>query len=807
MIGRRHCAGIFLLCLGTLLLELSLTRVMSVALWYHFGFLVISTALLGFGASGVMLALWRRLREDIALDRALSVLSLVFGVLAVLCFCLLQHIPFDPFNLLNDPRQFWLMPLYLLVVALPFFFAGLALALLFTRGSGVVNRLYAWDLVGAGLGCASIALVMPRFGGAGSIVIAAAISLAAAAVFGWQQARRVALTAATLAIAAVVLAFFANTLLPISITPNKRSPSGKPTLSAWNTFSRIDFFELPPTTARPYNRFTFVFDAGTAFTGMRDLRPDFRTVAAQMTEPGAFESQVAYLGRTKPSVLIIGSGSGSQVLDAVHYGAGPITAIEVNPIINDVITGPLKDRWGGLFDQPGIQLITAEGRSFVRRSRERYDAIISVHTISNSAIASGALSLTENYVLTREAFEDYFDHLTPDGVIYFTRPQSQIARLFATGREALEARGVKDPRAHFYAFGGRPDADPAKARSNTFSAGFLVKLTPFTEAEVRAMDAFLGVDRASGDNARLYTPLDGPADTVYQRLLTTSDVRTVYAAEPHQIQPATDNQPFFNQHTRWRSINAETVRDLFSQGKEGRMALEDRPVAEVTLLVLLAQTIVIAGALIVLPLLRFKRDDLRAPGRGRLLVYFAGLGLGFIFIEVVFLQHFTLFLGQPVYTFAVVLAGLLMFTGLGAHLAGKLAGTPRERLRRVIPWLLIALAATALLTPVVFQAALGLPLVLRIAIALAVIAPLGVLLGMPFPTGLSIVGEEAPGLVPWAWGINGFFTVIGTILALIFAMMIGFVAVLVLAGACYLAAWLALARTGNQATLDRAPRG
>ena len=405
-------------------------------------------------------------------------------------------------------------------------------------------------------------------------------------------------------------------------------------------------------------------------------------------------------------------------------------------------------------------------------------------------------------MLTREAFEDYLDHLSSDGVIYFTRPENQIVRLFATGREVLEARGIKDLRKHFYAFGGRPNADPGKARFNTFFAGFLLKKTPFTDAEVRAIDAFLGVDDEKGEVARLYTPLDAPAGTIYQRLLLAPDVHAIYASEPNQIAPATDNQPFFNQHTRWSNIGWDTIRDLFSQGKMGRMALEDRPVAEVTLIVLLTQTIVVAGAFIMLPLLRFKREDLRAPDRGRMLVYFAGLGLGFIFIEVVFLQHFTLFLGQPVYTFAVVLAGLLMFTGLGAHLAGKLKGTPRERLRRVIPWLLAVLTATALLTPVIFQVALGLPMFLRVVVALAVIAPLGVLLGMPFPTGLSIIGAEAPGLVPWAWGINGFFTVIGTILALMFAMMVGFLAVLIMAGACYLAAWLALAwscpKQGNQ---------
>jgi hypothetical protein len=686
VIGRRHFVGIFLLCFATLLLELALTRVLSVTLWYHFGFLVISTALLGFGASGVTLALWRGLREEAPLDRTLAILVLLFGVLVVACFWVQQRLPFDPFNLLTDARQFWLMPLYFLVVALPFYCAGLALALLLTRGAAEVNRLYAADLLGAGLGCAAIALVMPRFGGAGSVVIAAAIGLAAAVAFGWRHARAVALVGAALALGAVLLAFLADSVLPLSITPNKRSPKETPIFTAWNTFSRIDFYHTLPNEQRAYDRFVFVFDAGTAFTGIRDLRPDFRAAAAKLTDPLEFESQVAYLGRSQPSVLIIGSWAGQQVLDAVQYGAGAITAIDVNPIINAVITGPLQDRWGGLFAVPEVRLVTAEGRSFVRRSPEQYDAIISVHTISNSAIASGALSLTENYVLTREAFEDYLDHLTPDGVIYFTRPESQIARLFATGREVLEARGATDVPAHFYAFGGRSDADPEKARRNTFNAGFLLKKTPFTAEEIRAIDAFLRVDAADGENARLYTPLDEPADTIYQRLLKAPDLREVYAANRHQIAPATDNRPFFNQRTRWSSIDFATIRDLFSQGKMGRMALEDRPVAEVTLLVLLVQVVVIAGVLILLPLLRFKRADLRAPGRGRMLVYFAGLGLGFIFIEVVFLQHFTLFLGEPVYTFAVVLAGLLLWTGLGAFLSDKLAGPARGRLRRIIPW-------------------------------------------------------------------------------------------------------------------------
>jgi MFS family permease len=792
MIGQRHYAGIFLLCFGTLLLELSLTRVMSVTLWYHFGFLVISTALLGFGASGVTLALWRRLREKMPLDRSLSVLALLFGVTTVASFWLQQHIPFDPFSLLSDLSQLWLMPLFLLTVMVPFFFAGLALGLLFTRGSASVNRLYACDLLGAGLGCGAVALVLPLFGGAGAVVFSAVVGLLASLVFGWKEARRVALGAGALAIAFLVLAFVAERVLPLTITANKRSVAQKPTYSAWNTFSRIDMFDIPKSTDNTHPEVLFRFDAGTASTEIPNLEPDFRIVVATMTDPMDFDSQVAYLGRSKPSVLIIGSGAGWEVLDAVHYGASSVTAVEVNPIIDDVIMRRFKDRWGGLFDQPQVRLVTAEGRSFVRRSHDTYDAIISEHTISNSAIASGALALTENYVLTREAFEDYYDHLSPDGIIFFTRPQNQIPRLFATGREVLQAHGVTDLGAHFYAFGGRPGANPEKSRFNRFFAGFLIKKTPFTPEEVRAISAFLGVDTPEGEVAALYSPLDPQTGTIYQHLLNATDVTTVYADSPDMIAPATDNQPFFNQHTRWSSIGWHAISDLFHQGKMGRAALEDRPVAEVTLMVLLAQTILIAGILILLPLLRFKRVDLRAPDRGRILVYFGALGLGFIFIEVVFLQHFTLFLGQPIYTFAVVLAGLLMFTGLGAYLSDRPGGTPRARLHFIVPALLVLLTVTAWLTPMMFQAALGLALIARVALALAVIAPLGIMLGMPFPTGLRVVAAEAPGLVPWAWGINGFFTVMGTILAVMFAMMFGFFTVLVMAGMCYLLAWLAL---------------
>jgi len=254
-----------------------------------------------------------------------------------------------------------------------------------------------------------------------------------------------------------------------------------------------------------------------------------------------------------------------------------------------------------------------------------------------------------------------------------------------------------------------------------------------------------------------------------------------YTQQPLDFSPATDDRPFFNQQTRWSSVRPGSWR-------ESGMS----PGAEVTLLMLLVESVVVAGVLIVLPLARFSKQGLRAPGRLAFLVYFAGLGLGFIMIEVALLQRFTLFLGQPIYTFAVVLASLLIFSGIGSYAVTRFSSPSRPRFNLIIFAVLAVIAVTAYGTHSIFSATLGLSLPWRVAIAVLMIAPLGIFLGMPFPACLRIVAEEASVLVPWAWGVNGFFTVIGSVGAMIIGMILGFNAVLAFAGGCYLVALLAI---------------
>jgi hypothetical protein len=381
--------------------------------------------------------------------------------------------------------------------------------------------------------------------------------------------------------------------------------------------------------------------------------------------------------------------------------------------------------------------------------------------------------------------------------LYFTRPETQIARLFSTAREVLSRRGVPNISARVFAFRYVPLSGPQVGRP-AFFAGFLLKKSPWTRTELDDIRALLMSDQTRTTRLDvLYSPDDPHPGSIYQAIATTTDLPAIYAANATLLAPATDDQPFFNQHVRWSSIRWSAVSDIFQQGKMGRAALEDRPVAEVTLLILLVQVTIIAAVLILVPLLRWSREGITIPGRWSCLVYFASLGFGFILIEIAMLQRFTLFLGQPVYTLAAILASLLVFTGIGSALGERLTRHPRQALLRTIPLLLLMLFLTALVSPIVFRFALAFTLPSRIAIAVAMVAPLGVVLGVPFPLGLRLAAQNSQALVPWAWGINGFFTVLGSICALILGMAFGFRMVLAIAGACYILAYVSISIAGS----------
>jgi hypothetical protein len=796
----RHYAGIFFLSAATLLLELALMRVLSVAIWYHFGFLVISMALLAFGTSGVVLTLMERWRQRLSLDHALAVLSLAFGGVAIASYSVLQFVAFNPFDLLIDHRQLLFIPLYYLLAGAPFFCSGLAIGLLLSRGGKSVHRLYAADLIGAGLGCAAIAVVTPLFGGAGSIVIAAGLGFIAAAVFAAAGARRYAVSGVVLAILSIPMATVADRAIPISISSDKHHPllptDRAPLYTAWNAFSRVDVYDLPasPQSGRPDPGYSLIIDGGAAGTAVPAMSAGVERYLADAK--GYHATGIGYVGKPHANVLIIGSGAGREVLEAVAYGARSVTAVEINPIITDIVSQRMRPELGGLFDLPQVHLVTEEGRSFLRRSKDKYDLIISIQTMTDAAVTSGAMTLSESYLLTKEAFEDFIDHLTPDGTILMTRPPQQISKIFATIREAFEAKNLGSPASRLIAFTG----PLAPYGHRLFNTGFLFKKSPWTADEIGTVVQRLGVgapDLWFGLSPTIsYAPANAASvgNSTYAselvEILSAPNLHDVYAAHREALAPATDDRPYFNQNVKLSSLRPMDFRLIFQAGDQGSVL--SQPVAEIMLAVVLIQAAITAFFLIMLPLMRFARGGLSEAKPWRFLAYFAALGIGFIMIEIVLIQKFSLFIGQPVYTVAIVLASLLIFTGGGSALVGRLDNARGKALNWIVTGIVAYLLVIATSSSWIFAEALGLSLFWRTVISVAMLAPLGTLLGMPFPIGLQIVGEDAPALVPWAWGVNGFLTVIGSIGAAILGMAFGFTVVLAISAACYLAALLVM---------------
>lgn len=772
---RSALAGLLFLSAATLLLEVALTRVLSVALWYHFAFMVVSTALFGFGFAGVALSLRRQAQSIPPRLVAASALATPFAFL--FGFWLFNRVPFEPFSLGLSAAQWLYLPLAYLAVSLPFFASGLTIAALLTRYARAVDRLYLFDLVGAGLGSLLVAALLPAFGGSGTIAAAAALAAVGAALVAWDADRRLGIAGAAMAAAIAALVPFADRALPLRISQDKVAANGVPiarvledpkiTLhTAWNTLSRVDVVEPP---SRGERRLVLI-DAGTAVT--------------RLAHP---EAPVGSLGRTSdeesfflqlyesPSALIVGSGGGREVLLALRNGARRVVAVEINPAINRIVSEVMADYTGHLYDDPRVQAVTDEARSFLRRSRETFQVIECPHTISNAALSSGSLSLAENHLMTLEAFDDYLAHLAPDGVLVITRPEAQLPRLFSTARAAA-ARGGQDLSRRVLAW---RRSEPRLS----FYSGFALRRADFSAEEVRRFSEAL--QRAGLEP--LYLP-GAVAREPYASLLTAADIRQVKVPFPAVLEPATDDSPFFNRRVPLSELRLSDLAGVFGRGRHARDALEDRPVAEAALVALLAESAALALLFIVLPLAVFRRRALEGRGRLRSLAAFGALGLAYIVVEVGFLQRFTLFLGKPVVLFSTVLGTLLVSSGLGSAASRRLAERAGAAWKACAASALAALAVGLGAAPLAVGHLLALPEAARIFVAALLTAPAGFAMGMPFPLLVRRLEASHPERIPWAWGVNGFASVVGSVGAIVLGMAAGYTAVFAAGVLCYVGA-------------------
>jgi len=777
--------AVALISAAALAYEILLMRLFSIVLWHHFAYMIISLALLGYGASGAVLTFAPRAVEQ-RFAPLFSAAAAAFGVSAIACFALAQRVPFNPLEILWDPRQLAYLSAVYLLLLLPFLCAGACVCMALTHFRGLQSRIYSFDILGAGAGSLGVVALLFVLSPADALKLIAALAFAAATV-AWLECggprRWPAVLLMTFAAVPWLLpqAWIEPAMSPYKelsqtlripqarVVEQRSSPLGLVSVveSARVPLRHAPGLSLTATAEPPPQLGVFTDGEGltalTRFDGRRD----------SLAHLDQISSALPYHLLRRPRVLVLGAGAGADVLQAHYHGARQIDAVELNPQVVDLVRRRFADFAGGIYSTIA-RVHVAEARGFVAASEDRYDLIQVALLDSFSASSAGLYALSENYLYTVEALQDDLRHLQPGGLLAVTRwvalPPRDALKLFAAAVVALERSGVD------------PGSRLALVRSWKTST-LLVKNGAFDGEDIAAIKAFCAARSFDvafypgmrPDEANRYNVVEGP-DLFDGATALLSPGRDEFLQRyKFHIAPATDDKPHFFHFFKWRSL----PEFLSMKGQGGLPLLEwGYPVLVATLV----QAAVASLLLIGLPLAWVAR----VGARGRVLVYFLAIGFGFMFIEIAFIQKFVLFLSHPLYAVAVVLFAFLLFAGIGSRVSNRLRnGTLRHPIAAVAGAIAVSAALCLGLLPWLFQHSIGLPDAARILISVALIAPLAFFMGMPFPLGLARVEATDARLIPWAWGINGCASVTGAVLATLLAIHVGFTAVVVAALVLY----------------------
>ncbi|WP_455209077.1 spermine/spermidine synthase domain-containing protein, partial [Kaarinaea lacus] len=497
-------------------------------------------------------------------------------------------------------------------------------------------------------------------------------------------------------------------------------------------------------------------------------------------------SAAAYHLRDANKVLILGAGTGNDVLQALYQNIPDIDAVELNPQITGLLTGEFADYSGNIYLKPEVKVHIAEARGYVASSQEHYDVIQIALLDAFGASSAGLYALSENYLYTVEAFEEYLNHLTSDGFLSITRwvklPPRDNLKMFATALQALKQLNLPAPENHLLLI------------RSWQTATLLVKRSELTGNDIKQLKTFcekLGFDVA------YYPGIDATQTNRFNILREPVffEATTALAGKQHDafiqqykfnINPPTDNRPYFFNFFKWGLLG-----ELIALKDQGGIPLVEW--GYMVLIATLLQAIVASLALILLPLMASRQNPIPKDKNTLVsLLYFIALGLAFLFIEIAFIQKFILFLQHPLYAIAITLAAFLLFAGMGSHYSKRL----RMRLgySASVRFAVTAIVMLGLLYSVsldaLFSVLLASATLLKILITLLLIAPLAFFMGMPFPLALSSLSKNIPALVPWVWGVNGCASVISAILAMLLAMHFGFTFVVISALLLYATAAL-----------------
>jgi hypothetical protein len=765
---------VFAASFASLAYELALIRLLSITLWYHFAFMVVSIAMLGIGASGTLLSVMPRLKDV----RHVPAYVILLAVAIPASYLAAGRIPFDPARLSWDWMQLVFIGLFAIVLSVPFLFFGLAVSASYASLTGSAGAVYAADLLGAGAGSVALFGLLYTGGPERTIFIMSLLAAGAAFLRGGTAVRSASafLVCLDLLLLLAQPAFIRPVMsaykpLPFALT----YPGAKVLETRHSPYSRIDVFDSPAVRFAPGLSFAEL-DPLPPQTGIAVDGGDIHAIThagdpSRMKFIDHLPSALPYLLGRPRDVLVLEPKGGLSLHQAIRSGATRIVSVESNPLLQEIV-----DERAGITPPPGVELLsmTGLGRSRISGQDRRFD-VISMSLLSS--LLPGAFGLSEDYSATVEAFQRYLERLAPGGLLsldlYLLPPARSELRLLATVLEAAEETGTVDA------------ADRIAVVRSWDTITIMYKNGSLTPSDVAAVRRFCDGNRFDtvfypgmqpGEGNRYVRMRDNSYANAFRSIIDRETRSAFIRDHLFDIRPKRDAAPFAHYYLKLENI-AEIYRAM---GGKWQYFFEEGYL----LPLLLLQVLVVSIVVMLLPLVR-RRPLVRAAPRRPIgtLPYFGALGLGYLFVEVSFMQLMMLPLEHPAYAAGTVVASVLAGSGLGGYLSGK--REPRSRTAALL-WLAGAIVLYALALPAVTTGLGRLPYATRIIACFVLFFPAGILMGMPLPLGLSLLGKRDPDLIPWAWAVNGCCSVVSPILAMLIALSTGFTVVLLCGAGMYL---------------------
>ncbi|MBE9522224.1 MAG: SAM-dependent methyltransferase [Proteobacteria bacterium] len=757
-------------------------RLFSIVQWYHFAYMVISIALLGFAASGTLLALIQSRGKGVVSEAQcillFSLTSFLLFLFTAASFCIAQTIPFSPFELVWQKRQFLYLAGYYGLFFIPFFLAGCFIGLSFMRFREQIGRVYFFNLLGSGVG---VVIALISF-----YVVPPALLLIVPSFFALlgfffsvpKKMRTKRYLVLNLVGLVLVLAYLMKGGITLEISPYKgiskglQLPDAQLEYEEYSPLGLVQVVDAPSLRYAPGLSLTYaqgpppqkeLFIDGNSYGAVTNFKGDKDAIA--YLDHSTFS--LAYHVISPQEVLVLDPGGGSQILAALFHSADHIQAVEPQPTIVNLLRGPLRSFSHHIYDyHPHIQVDIASPREFMARDVRTYD-LIQLDVIGSwGGVGGGIYATGENYTYTVEAFQEYFAHLKPQGILsasaWLSSPPRSFLKLMALAAETLDKDGERDISRSMVAIRSWATGT-VLIKKGEFSFEEGVRIRNFCKERAFDLVYLPGIERGDVNH---YSVLESPIyyESV-ESLLRRNTRHEFYENYLFNIRPPTDDKPYFFHFFRLSAL----VYLLKTLGREWIPFLEW---GSVILWGTLFQALIIAPLFILLPLVFIRgKGRLSRLGKGKIFLYFSLLGLAFMFVEMAFIQKLIVVLTHPIFALALVLFSLLFFSGIGSLLSNRVGEG-----RRWIPFagILFFSSVSVLCLDGLLKVFLPYSHFLKCLLLVFFLAPLGFFMGMPFPIGLQVVADRQRSYIPWVWGVNGVASVIAPVLGSLLSIWLGF---------------------------------